>query len=120
MEVGAIPRVLCGTSMIERKPKAKPGDVVVSEAAPRYWTVIAFDPERQTRRYLAVETDSQGRNPRGAPIWLTGFSRTGRKSRPPVRRFKRWLSEGGYEALGCQCLCCGPHYAGMEPDADDE
>src|SRR5690606_6375676 len=101
------------------KPKALPGDIVVSRAEPRFWTILDFDPSRQTRRYLAVETDSHGRNPRGAPIWLTGFSQTGRKSRPRVRAYRKWRAEGGLEMLGCSCLCCGAHYAGFQPDEDD-
>lgn len=97
-------------------------DDVVMVARRVYMTIIDYDTEASAYNYLCVETDAQGRHPRGPVFRLQPkdmIAATGYKSRRPGRIHRRQLRENGPpEVSGCPCGCC-VHVAGMEPEPDE-
>ena len=106
--------------------KAQLNDVVIfrpSLAIPlnldtrfRYGVVVDYRSNVHSYRYRVVRTDSQGRNPRGAAIWVdsTRLKSQGNQSKRPgiVYRANQRLGD-----RGCVCQCCH-HVAGFESGHD--
>jgi hypothetical protein len=92
------------------RPRKTAIDSVVELTGTPYGVVLEY----QNGMYRVVRTDQLGRNPMGSPIWVeaTDLKPTGRTSRPPGRAYRSLLKHGGLDMLGCDCLCCGPHYEG--------
>jgi len=93
-----------------RARKARVNSLVKVSGQTRHYSIIDYDPSKTSHRYLAVETDGQGRNPRGPATWLDAseFTPTGKPSRVPGRTYrKRERVFGPREMRGpCECLCC--------------
>ncbi len=100
--------------------KAQLNDVVIFRPAfavrPRYGVVVDYRSHVHSYRYRVIRTDSQGRNPRGAAIWVdsTNLESQGRQSKRPgiVYRANQRLGD-----RGCSCQCCH-HVKGFESETD--
>ena len=101
--------------------KAQLNDVVIFQTGDfgtrsRPGVVVDYRSNVHSYRYRVIRTDSQGRNPRGAAIWVdsTRLTSQDRQSKRPgiVYRANQRLGD-----RGCVCQCCH-HVAGFESGHD--
>jgi hypothetical protein len=99
------------------RPRKTPiGSVVLvnspQHGLPFHGVVVDYRTSVRWGRYLIIETDWRGAQPRGAAVWRDSqeFAVTGRKSKTPGKIFRQNFAA---ELRGCGCQCC-PHINGFE------
>ncbi len=96
--------------------KAQLDEVVIFLNYPQFGVVVEYRSKVKWGRYRIVQTDSLGRNKKGAAVWVdsTEFKGTGVLSKRPgiVYRANQRLGD-----RGCSCQCCH-HVKGFESETD--
>lgn len=102
------------------RPRKAQINEVVKLPGFRYGTIVDYRSDVASWRYLIVESDGLGKNPRGAAVWYdsTEFETLGRKSKRPGIKYRQNKRAGTVEERGCACQCC-PHVAGFEVEPED-
>lgn len=97
------------------RPRKAPVNSVVVLPTPKYGVVVDYRTDVKWGRYLVVESDALGRNPKGAAVWLdsTEFEPVGRVSRKPGRIYRKNISP---LERGCACQCCEHSDGYAEPE----